>query len=148
MPKNSTRTADLLAHRAFRALLRANGRAVERLRAALRPRGLTVSQYAALRSLGDDALSLSDLSEHLLCSNSNATRLVDGLVERGWVQRVEDSGDRRVTRIQVTPSGREIREAAAPEYDRVVREVMGRLSLHLQGALAEHLEYLAEESDR
>ena len=146
MPQTGTRTADPLAHRAFRALLRANGRAVETLRAALRPRGLTVSQYAALRSLGDDALSLSDLSDHLLCSNSNATRLVDGLAERGWVQRVEDPGDRRVTRIQVTPSGREIRESAAPDYDRVVREVMRRLSPQMQRALAEHLERLAEES--
>ncbi len=148
MPRTGRRTADPLAHRAFRALLRANGRAVETLRAALRPRGLTVPQFAALRSLGDDALSLGDLSDHLLCSNSNATRLVDGLAERGWVQRVEDPGDRRVTRIQVTPSGRVIRESAAPDYDQVVREVMRRLSPQAQRALAEQLEHLAGESGR
>ena len=34
------------------------------------------------------------------------TRLVDGLVEEGLVERIADKGDGRVTKIRLTPAGR------------------------------------------
>jgi DNA-binding MarR family transcriptional regulator len=47
-------------------------------------------------------LSMSELARHLMISPSSATELVDRLVERGWVERQPDPGDRRAVVIRLS----------------------------------------------
>lgn len=75
----------------------------------LSPWGLSPHQSRALRvatSYGD--LRLGDLAEHLRIAPRSATEVVDGLVERGLLERVADPADRRATLVRPTPEGEQV----------------------------------------
>ncbi|SBT42483.1 MarR family winged helix-turn-helix transcriptional regulator [Micromonospora auratinigra] len=67
-------------------------------------------------------LRLSALAEHLHIAPRSATEVVDGLQERGLVERQPDPADRRATLVAPTAEGRRvgeaIRVARAAEADR------------------------------
>ncbi len=52
------------------------------------------------------ALTVGDVAELLEVHASNATRLVDRMVERGWMERQADPLDRRQRRLTLTAEGR------------------------------------------
>ena len=51
---------------------------------------------------------MGELSRALEVPLSTATRLIDGLVESGYAERVPDPEDRRVVRVKLTPEGQEL----------------------------------------
>ena len=51
------------------------------------------------------AIRLGELAELSRVSQPTATKLVDGLVTRGWVERRADERDARATRIAITAAG-------------------------------------------
>jgi DNA-binding MarR family transcriptional regulator len=59
---------------------------------------------------GGSELSVKELSDRLGLSLPGASRIVDALLRRGWVERREDPDDRRMKRIGITDAGREIIE--------------------------------------
>jgi DNA-binding MarR family transcriptional regulator len=74
---------------------------------ALRPHGLTPSQAEAVRVLGERGpLALLELGRLLVCETGSPSRLVDGLVRAGLVERVDDPADRRRVTLTLTPAGR------------------------------------------
>ena len=90
--------------------------------------GLSVSQCYTLDALaGAGSLTMGELAEKLCLKISSATRVVDPMVERGWVRRGSDPGDRRVCRVQATAKGRQlvarVRADLIREHERVLRNV-------------------------
>ena len=79
-------------------------RTVDRL---LSPLGLSQALWLPLLHLAhaDEAMRQKDLAQSLGLDSSSVVRLVDGLVAKAWVQRVDDS-DRRVKKVQLTDAGR------------------------------------------
>lgn len=61
---------------------------------------------SALANLGADGLSIEQLRGLVDLSQSATVRLVDRLVALGLVRRRTSAGDRRVTLVQLTASGR------------------------------------------
>jgi DNA-binding MarR family transcriptional regulator len=57
-------------------------------------------------------VSLSAVAEHMGLTLPSMSKMVDGLVVRGFVHRTPDSLDRRRVAIQTTPKGREAWTAA------------------------------------
>jgi DNA-binding MarR family transcriptional regulator len=57
-----------------------------------------------------DNPTMGELSSALLLPFSTATRIVDYLVSRGYVQRLPDITDRRVVRVTLTAEGDEIHQ--------------------------------------
>ena len=53
------------------------------------------------------------------------TALVDGLVERGFVIRETQAGDRRAVRVAITDAGRAAADAAGRGFRAVLDEVLG-----------------------
>ncbi|MFI5956241.1 MarR family winged helix-turn-helix transcriptional regulator [Cryptosporangium sp. NPDC051539] len=91
---------------------------------ALEPWDITPGQFRALGVLmRHDAIRLSGLSEHLRIAPRSTTEVVDGLEERGLVERQPDPSDRRATLVAVTERGREvgaaIMQARRAEGDRM-----------------------------
>jgi DNA-binding MarR family transcriptional regulator len=56
--------------------------------------------------------TMGELSAELGIPLSSATRIVDGLVNGNFIERIPDESDRRVVRVQMTTTGREIYQAA------------------------------------
>ncbi len=68
---------------------------------------LTVHQLRALLLLDVEPMRMSDLAAQMGSSLSSVTAMVDRLSEKGLVQRVHDTADRRVVRCELTSAGRE-----------------------------------------
>src|SRR5215510_10529770 len=76
---------------------------------ALRPLGLTPSQAEVLRVLQDhEPLSLIALGDLLVCETGSPSRLVQGLVEDGLVERLPSPTDKRMVTLSLTNQGREM----------------------------------------
>jgi DNA-binding MarR family transcriptional regulator len=74
---------------------------------ALQPWGITPGQGRALNVLArHGTMRLSELSEHLRIAPRSTTEVVDGLQERGLVERLPDPADRRATLVSLTGAGR------------------------------------------
>lgn len=71
---------------------------------------LTITQIKTLHRLemGEHDLSVKELSEGLGLSLPATSRNVEGLLQRGLLERFEDEHDRRVRRIRITELGREV----------------------------------------
>jgi DNA-binding MarR family transcriptional regulator len=69
--------------------------------------GVTPAQHQlllAVRGHGSPP-SVTDIAAHLLLRHHSTVELVDRATSAGLVQRVTDSGDRRVVRVALTPLG-------------------------------------------
>jgi len=72
--------------------------------------GLTLPQWLALGSIGQggaEGITHSDLGSRLMLSKAPITGIVDRLERGGYVQRVADPKDRRVSRIVICDKGEE-----------------------------------------
>ena len=69
-----------------------------------------VFRILMLLSQNVEPLTMSELSSELDVPMSTATRIVDGLVQGGMAERVNDSNDRRVVRVGMSRNGRELYE--------------------------------------
>ncbi len=83
---------------------------------ALGAADLSLTQVKVLHHLEEaEQQSLKALAERIPVSVAAASRAIDDLVHRGFVERHEDPVDRRMKRVQVTTAGRtvSVRLAAA-----------------------------------
>ena len=78
--------------------------------------GVTVAQGRVMISLLErEGQMLSELAEHMKVSPATITGIIDRLVKRGLVERMQDAQDRRVLRASLTPAGeRAVRSIQAP----------------------------------
>lgn len=72
---------------------------------------ITLSQWAALDQLVErGTLRLTELAAGLALDKSTASRLVDALVRKQWVERVEDADDRRAISLAASRAGRALHQ--------------------------------------
>ena len=98
--------------------------------AALRPYGLSLQQFNVLRILrgrGSEPSTVKLLTERMLDKMSNASRLVDKLREKGYVERKECASDRRRVDIVITEAGLRIVEEASRAVNEIKDQHFGRL---------------------
>src|SRR5688500_11337094 len=108
---------------------------------------LTFPQYNVLRILRGarpEALSCGAISQRMLTRDSDLTRLLDRLEERGLVRRDRDSRDRRMVTAAITDSGVQLLRRLDEPIDRVHRAQLK----HLPRKQLETLRALAEEVRR
>lgn len=117
-----------------------------------RPHGLTAPQYNVLNLLAgrDDGLGYSqrELADTLVVDRSNVTGLLDRMESAGWVRRVDDANDRRVYRVQLTPTGKKLWQKVTPAYADVVAQVTKRLNEREIHAALALLETLREDATK
>jgi DNA-binding MarR family transcriptional regulator len=109
-------TLDGAALEAWRSYLQSHAAIVRALDAELiAAHGMTTRDYEVLLYLAqspDRKLAMSALSERTRLTRSGITRLVDGLVESGMIQRIACAKDARVSYAGLTELGYEkLREA-------------------------------------
>jgi DNA-binding MarR family transcriptional regulator len=90
-------------------------RLLPQMEALFQDQELTFSQWTTLVALHDGRISTAGDLAHNICHDAGSlTRLVDQMVERGFVSRSRCKTDRRVVRLSLTPPGRALVEALAP----------------------------------
>lgn len=107
----------------------------------LKPYDLSMQQYNVLRILrGQNGKPMTVLAiiERMLDRTSNASRLVDKLVEKKWVLRRECPNDRRAVDVLILPEGL----ALLQQLDEVQHQWSKRFSHMKQGDLVKLNELL------
>ncbi len=107
--------------------VRVIARLARRFETRLGDDAMTLPQFRVLAFLTEGEWAASALAEWLDVSRPSVTALVDGLVERGWVERRESPEDRRRVLHQITDDG---------------RVALAQSTGHLARALDELLEHL------
>ncbi|MGD0310414.1 MAG: MarR family transcriptional regulator [Acidobacteriota bacterium] len=111
--------------------------------AALKPFGLTHTQYNVLRILrgaGLGGLLCREVAERMITRDPDITRLIDRLEARGLVTRSRDTKDRRVILTRITDEGLRLLK----ELDEPVLEFHRRGLAHLGRKQVQHLIDLLE----
>jgi DNA-binding MarR family transcriptional regulator len=109
---------------------------------------VSVSQCYALEALvRRGEMTLNDLAAHLYLDKSTASRVVDALERKGYVDRAPHPGDRRALLLLATAAGRELyarierdllaeEEALLAGFDPEIRRAMTQLVARLARAAA------------
>jgi DNA-binding MarR family transcriptional regulator len=114
-----------------------------------RPAGLAMGQFRLMHMVHRDAdRSLSDFADDLGVSVPAASKMVDGLVERGLVARTADSADRRRLSLTLTANGVAVMREAKKGLEARVAEALAGLSAAEAANLAKALETLRSRLDR
>ena len=110
----------------WRAFVRAQANVSRRLDDDLRAEhGLSLQEYVALLILAeapDRRLRMGRLADSLTLSKSGATRLIDRLVDDGFVARVSCSSDLRGAEAALTEAGVQRLRTASPTHLRGIAE--------------------------
>jgi MarR family transcriptional regulator, organic hydroperoxide resistance regulator len=94
----------------------------------LQERGLTVPQFEVLSTLAStNCGNQQELADRLRMTKGNLVGLIDRLTERGWVEREQVPGDRRVNRVRITEAGNTFIQAVLPEQAKVVESMLSGL---------------------
>ena len=107
---------------AVTSVMRAHQIMLARLNEQLEPFGLTFPRYEALMLLyysRTGSLPLGKMGVRLQLHQTSVTPLVDGLVQRGLVQRTPHPSDRRTTLATITEQGRDVAERATRELNAI-----------------------------
>jgi DNA-binding MarR family transcriptional regulator len=132
---------DGAALEAWRSYLQSHASIVRVLDAELvADHGMTTRDYEVLLYLAqapDRRLPMSALAESTMLTRSGITRLVDGLVAGGLIERVACPKDARVSYAQLTGTGHEQLRSAGCSHVRSIRR------LFLEHFTPEELEQLA-----
>jgi DNA-binding MarR family transcriptional regulator len=98
-------------------------------RETLEPWQVTPGQSRALGVLmHHGVIRLSELSDHLRIAPRSTTEVVDGLQERGLVERRPDPNDRRATLIALTEQGTRVGTAIRTARSAEAERFFGSLS--------------------
>ena len=123
-----------------------------RLELALAPVGLSLQKFNVLMELAassEGRLSLTEVGRRLIRSAANLTTLIDRVEGDGYVRRVADPDDGRVTLAELTEAGwRILRRATRAVFDaeRQVLRVLPRRERMALTELLQRVEPQAEDS--
>ena len=134
-----------LAREAKVALLRAAQGVRRRMGELLAPTGLTLQQYNVLRILRGarpDPLPTLEIADRMIERTPGITRLLDGLVRKGLVERKRSARDRRAVLCRVTPQGLALLETLDTPVEVSDQDAIGALSDQEQAALVDLLKKL------
>jgi DNA-binding MarR family transcriptional regulator len=111
-------------------LLRTADRLMGRFENALKPSGLTPTQYNVLRILrgmSPQGIACQEIARRMITRDADLTRLLDRLESRGLVRRQRQVDDRRVVHTTITPLGMSL----LAELDGLVLETNKKALGHL-----------------
>ncbi|WP_111893373.1 MarR family winged helix-turn-helix transcriptional regulator [Acinetobacter sp. MB5] len=90
--------------------------------------------------------SIAEIAENASISHNAASRMVDRLVQGGYVTRVEDQHDRRLKKVSLTVAGfnklKELQIITTDVYNQVLSTVPIELQQQLKDVLQQILPYL------
>jgi DNA-binding MarR family transcriptional regulator len=102
----------------------------QRFSEALKPHGLSETQYNVLRILrgaGAAGLACQEIGERMLTRDPDITRLLDRLEGRRLIERARSTEDRRVVVTRITAEGRKLLAALDDEARDLPRRALGHL---------------------
>ena len=111
---------------------------------AVKPHGVSMTQYNALRILrgaGAAGLKCGEVGDRMIARDPDMTRLIDRLERQRLVSRQRSDEDRRVVTVRITETGMKLLGSMDEPLMRAQRAALGHMS---QAKLAQLIELLEE----
>lgn len=82
--------------------------------------GISPQQYNILRILNgaDEPLNVQIIKNRMIERAPNATRLMDKLCAKAYIERLPSEHDRRVVKIEITKKGKELLESIPYDFNK------------------------------
>ena len=115
---------------------------------ALKPHGITPTQYNALRILRGaepEGLCRNEVRDRLVARVPDATRLLERLEEMALITRAREGDDRRYVRSRITRRGLDLLAALDGETEQLHRRHLGHLGERKLRALVDLLAEAREQ---
>jgi DNA-binding MarR family transcriptional regulator len=113
--------------------------------AQVRAAGLSSIEWRVLATLHDgEPLTVSQLAHEVLSKQPTVTKLVQRMVEQGWLGLHADAADQRRTLVAVTPAGRRLVKPLVEEAKQHEARMLRSLGATEKIALRKLLEKLAQ----
>ncbi len=125
---NLQRTADALSRR---------------VSAALKPLGLSPTQFNVLRILrgaGAEGLPCGEIGERMVTRDPDITRLLDRMEKRGLIERCRQSNDRRVITARISKDGLRVLAEFDARDSKLELQMLGHMDERKLKVLCELLE--------
>ncbi len=136
---------DPLSTSVFRTFMRTLQLHRQAVTKSLAERGRGFSQVGCLRVLAEnDGISQRDLAETLHLSRPSISTMLHAMEEEGAIVRRPDERDRRLTRVYLTDTGRELEAEMRTGIADYINRTIGTLSRDEREALERLLGKLAE----
>jgi DNA-binding MarR family transcriptional regulator len=119
----------------------------------LRDFGLRVPEWRALAAMyARKHCTMSELADLATIDRTTLTRTVDRMQDSGWLERLADEEDMRITRLALTATGRRMFERIWPEVQRLnelalaglsnaeiisLKKILGRMRANLEAYVGE-----------
>jgi len=110
---------------------------------------LSMPQVSALMRLyhGGEC-GISDLSAHLDVTAAAASQLVEGLVQKGLLERVENPHDRRAKQVSITPKGRALIQKGIEVRNQWIEKLAVHLTAEQRATVVAALKYLTQAAEQ
>jgi DNA-binding MarR family transcriptional regulator len=115
---------------------------------ALKPAGISATQYNVLRILrgaGEEGLACRDISERMVTRDPDITRLLDRMEAAELVNRSRENTDRRVITARITEKGLRLLEELDESLVQLQKDQLGHLGKNRLKSLIELLEQAREK---
>ncbi len=90
--------------------------------------GLNIPRYFVLSHLSNKpGINNMDLSDLLLCTKSNTSRIVQGMLKDGLITRKEHPEDKRSYQLFISEKGQALFKKVQPAYYKQVSELMSQI---------------------
>jgi DNA-binding MarR family transcriptional regulator len=112
------------------------------------PLGLKIAEFSILMLVASNgAVNQKQLGQTLDISPPNMAVVLDRMAERGWVERVRSTHDRRAQHIHLTPAGRALADRARRIAATMEEPALAPLSRAERALLIEMLRKLVARTD-
>ncbi len=99
-------------------------------------------QIIAISIIETDGFIMSKFSKKLGIDNSTATRLIEGVENKGWAHRIKSESDNRVVKVFLTESGMIVKNNIELQLEAIASIVEGELDLSSRGSVLESIHLL------
>ncbi len=113
-----------LSLNALRIMLRASQSVEGALKKDMNRYGLNSTEFTVMELLYNKGKQpIQMLGKKILLASSSITYVVDKLESKGYIERIPDTKDRRVTYVELTESGRNKMEEIFPNHAQVIKHM-------------------------
>ena len=137
--------AEMLANLTFNLLIRCQ----EKEAHLAEQHNLLEAELKCLRNIGsEESINNKDFSERMNLSPSRITRIIDGLVKKGYIQREIDMSDRRNMKINLSRKGENLTNKINKSFIEIHKEILEEIDVSQHESLLIAMENLHSAIER
>lgn len=132
-----------LSRKLITTIIMKGAKVTETIGSTVKEQGITLQQFNVLRILRGrkgKAASLQDVSRDMIHANSNTTRVIDKLVDKKYVDRIQCPNDRRQIELTITKKGLDVLAILDDKVDTAEARITKELNIDSMTSLINELE--------